>query len=81
MRCRTAHYIAFHIAAGSQCGEFNFVDPPNGFVQIALEHAMQLQALAAREPQRAIAQLVAHIEFAKKLIGASAVRRAPPSAP
>ena len=69
VRRRAAHHIPFHVAASGQRRKLDFVDPSNRFLQVALRHAMQLQSLPARDPQRSISQLVAHRQLAKQLIG------------
>ena len=69
VRCRAAHYVALHIAAGRQGRELDFIDPPNRFMQVTFQHAVQLQSLPTGNPQRAAAKFIAQIEFAQQLIG------------
>src|SRR5438270_196487 len=58
VRRRASHDVALHVAAGSQGGEKAAVDLGNGVFQVALEHAMELDALPGREAQGAVAVLV-----------------------
>ena len=68
VRRRAAHHISLHVAAGRQSRKFDFVDPPNCFVQVALRYAVQLQSLPTGDPQRAVSQFVAQIQLAKQLV-------------
>ena len=68
VRARRAHDVALHVAAGGQRGELHFVDPPDGVLEILLQHAVQLQALPRRDAQRGVADLVAQIELGQQLV-------------
>ena len=49
-----AHHVPLHVAAGGDGGEQIPVDAGDGGLQIALEHAMKLEALARGHPQSAV---------------------------
>ena len=68
MRRRAAHDVALDVAAGGQRGKLNFVDAVNRLPQIVLQHAVQLQALAAGDAQRGVADFVAQIELGQQLL-------------
>ncbi len=68
MRRGAAHHVAVHVAAGGQRGELHFVDAVDRLLQVALQHAVQLQALAAGDPQRGVADLVAQVELGQQLL-------------
>ena len=46
-----AHGVADHVAAGSHGGEAAVADVVNHFLQAALEHAVELNALAVGEAE------------------------------
>ena len=67
MRGRAAHDIALDVAAGGQRRQLHLVDASDGFLEVTLQDAVQLQALPRRDPQRGIAQLIAQVELGQQL--------------
>ena len=63
-----AHDVPLDVAAGGQRRKLHFVDTMDRVLPLILHHAVQLQTLAARDPQRRIAHLVAQVELGQKLI-------------
>ena len=54
-RRRAAHHVALDVAAGGDGGEQRLIDAGDGGLELALDHAVELEALAGRDPQRAVA--------------------------
>ena len=53
-----AHDVALHVAAGGDGGEQRLVDAGDGRLEVALEHAVELEALAGGDAERAVGVLV-----------------------
>ena len=68
MRRGAAHHIPLDVAARSERGKLHLVDSVDRLVQIVLEYAVELQSLAARDPQRAIATFVGQVQLRQQLI-------------
>ena len=68
MRRRAAHDVALDVAAGGQRRKLHLVDAADRFFQVALQHAVQLQALPRGDAQRGVADLVAQIELGQQLV-------------
>jgi len=66
MRRGAAHHVALNVAAGGQRRELDGVDPPNGGLQIVLQDAVELQPLAAGNPQGCMPTSSQQIEFGQK---------------
>ena len=68
-RRRAAHDVSLHIAAGGERGELVGMDPLHEVPEVALDHAVVLDRLAGREPDRAIAKFIAHVDRRQELVG------------
>lgn len=64
-----SHDVAVDVAAGGEGREFNAVDFANGIAEVGLENSVKLQSLSAGDPECAIGELVAEVEFGKELCG------------
>ena len=53
-----AHDVALHVAAGGDGGEQRLVDAGDGGLEVALEHAVELEALAGGHPEGAVGVVV-----------------------
>ena len=60
-RLRAAHDVAFHVAAAAQRRQHGFVDGPDRALQVALQHAMQLEVLARGDAQGSVGPAAADV--------------------
>src|SRR6185436_910357 len=67
-----AHDVPLHVAAGGERGELDVVDSPDGLLEILLQYAVELQALAGGDAERGVADFIAQVEFGKELIAGDA---------
>ena len=68
-RRRAAHDIPLHVTAGCQRGHLVGVDLLHEVLQFSLDHAMVLDGLPRREPDRAVAEFVSHVDGRQQLLG------------
>ena len=68
-RRRAAHDIALDVAAGGERGHLVGVDLLHELLQIPLHHAVVLDRLPRRQPDRAVADLVPHVHRGEELGG------------
>ena len=79
IRVRVAHDVAVDVAAGRDRVHQRAVDRLHGPLQVALDHAVQLERLAGGEPERAVAEVVGDPVHRQPLRGrADAARHAHP---
>ena len=69
---RCAHHVSLHIAAGGECCELDIVNSPDGLLEVLLQHAVELQALAGGDAERRVADFVAQVELGQQLIAGDA---------
>ena len=68
-RRRAAHDVALDVAAGGERGHLDVVDPLHEGPEIPLHDAVVLDRLPRREPDRAVAHLVAQVDRREQLVG------------
>lgn len=68
-RSWAAHHVAIHIAAGGQRGEFDPIDFADRLAEVSFQDAVKLETLPSRNPQCAVAEAIAQIEFGQELRG------------
>ncbi len=56
---RAAHDVALDVAAAAERGQQRFVDRGDRFLDVALEHAVQLEVLASGHAQRSVGPFAA----------------------
>ncbi len=66
-RLRRTHNVAFDVAAGGEGGKLGFVNAANGFFEVRLEDAVELEPLAGGNAQSGVSDLVAKVEFSEQL--------------
>ncbi len=67
IRAGCAHDVSLHVATGGERGELYVVDSANGLLEILLENAVQLQALAGGDAKSGVADFVAKIELGEQI--------------
>src|SRR5439155_23301083 len=60
-RLGAAHDVPGDVAAYAERRQQNFIDPRDGLLEVALEHAVELEVLARRHPQRSVGPLLTDV--------------------
>ena len=69
-RLGAAHDVPVDVAASAERRQQSFIDPRDGLLEVAFEHAVELEVLARRHPQRSVGPLLTDV-----VVGDVCIRR------